>query len=166
MVEPSRRLPRNSGSHLTNSEMSARPKGPGALVGKPLSGPQTARGRVICSRRPCGGAPRNSSRTQPANGVREAFDRFLQYLVVAAATSNTQYYCSTSNFIQTANGGMQFVWKALLPITHDPDHQTLHRSIPEADLKPRCIHRRRSAFGGGAAVGYVARGRNRVLFPS
>ena len=38
----------------------------------------------------------------------------------AAATRKQQLDCSECAFIQTANGGMQFVWNALLPTIVSP----------------------------------------------
>ena len=47
----------------------------------------------------------------PLMAADEVFDWLLSSTsAFAAATSKQQYYCSTSDFIQTANGGMQFVW--------------------------------------------------------
>src|SRR4029078_304259 len=41
-------------------------------------------------------------------------------LTFAASTRRKQCHCSDSEFIQTANGGMRFVWNALLPTTVSP----------------------------------------------
>ena len=67
----------------------------------------------------------------------------LKYSPFATATRNKQYYCSTSDFIQTANGGMQFVWGKLSPIFVSPRSNStaqgsaLRRNGPPSPGSPR-----------------------------
>src|SRR5262245_1941853 len=85
------------------------------------NGPEVAHG---CPESPCPAHRVAGSKNAPV-GLRRALWRLFALprsstLDFASATRRQQYHCSTSNFIQTANGGMQFVWDGLSYIFEFP----------------------------------------------